>query len=392
MVGTTPDYVDFIRRTRPTEVLFMTAPHLRERSREETPAPEEEILCPLSDPEAAGRALRRHLACCGQKLIGVACYDCESLQLAAFLADRMGLPFPSARSVGLCRDKYLSQRQWVRQGLPCPRFSLAADADQALRFLAGVRAAVIKPLGGSGSELVFRVANQEECVEACRHCREGMFLIEELIEGEEYSCDFAVAGGKASVLRVTRKYPRPGLPFGTIEAYELLAPESAPGGLEEICRRAAGALEIEESICMLDLIVGDSGPMLLEMAPRPGGACLPLLLRTAGGRDTIGRVLDWAAGRPDRTPFPAASPLVGLVLHSPGEGRLARLDLSGLTRDPRVLALEALRREGDEVRLPPRDYDTWQLAQLVYRPEPGRPVPEQNRELAGMWQAELEEQ
>ena len=46
-----------------------------------------------------------------------------------------------------------------------------------------------------------------------------------------------------------------------------------------------------------------------------------------------------------------------------------------------MLSVVLTRRLGDRVKLPPLDYDSWILGHVIYRPEPGRAVSEQNEEL-----------
>lgn len=397
VVGTTPDYVDWIRRVRPAGAVFLTEPKLRERALEPSPDPEEEILCELGDFDRVEQALRAHLRRRGISLVGLVCYDCETLELAAFLARRLSLPYPSPDSVRACRDKHLTKKLWSAAGVPCPDFRLVRDEEEAAAFLAEIRSPVVlKPLSGSGSEMVFRADNPEDCARAFARYRRGSarieVLAEALVPGEEYSCDFLVGPEGARVLRVTRKYPRPGEPFGTIEAYELtpdLPGDLAAAKLEPLLGSAAAALGVDRGICMLDFICAQGKPFLLELAPRPGGACLPLLLRTAVGLDTIPLALDLARG--DKAPArpEIRESAVGLGIYARRAGRLARLGAEKLLAAPRVLAVDLIRPRGTVIRLPPEAYDTWLLGYVVYRPDPARPVPKQNREMENLLEAEI---
>ena len=109
VVGTTPDYIDWIRTACPGRALFLTSPAVRAKAQEPCPAPAEEILCDLSDYEGTCKVVQQHLQAEGMRLDGVASYDCESMELAAVLARQFGLTYPSIQAVNNCRDKHLAK-------------------------------------------------------------------------------------------------------------------------------------------------------------------------------------------------------------------------------------------------------------------------------------------
>ena len=211
VVGTTSDYVDWIRKSCPGRALFLTEPAVRRRAEEPRPAPWEELLCDLSDYEQAAQLLERHLLEEKLELGGIVSFDCESMELAAVLAQRYGLPYPSVQAVRNCRDKHLSKALWQKQALHTPRNILVKSATEAADFFRKVGGAgVLKPLSGSGSELIFRCNSSNECEQGFVKIQNGLqqrqaqrlfrplgdddtaVLAEECIEGREYSCDFII--------------------------------------------------------------------------------------------------------------------------------------------------------------------------------------------------------
>ena len=75
VVGTTTDYIDWIRNARPGGALFLTDPALRRDASEPPPALQEEICCDLADPEAVYDALLAHMETHRLGLSGIACFD-----------------------------------------------------------------------------------------------------------------------------------------------------------------------------------------------------------------------------------------------------------------------------------------------------------------------------
>ena len=209
VVGTTADYIDWIRKSHPGRALFLTDPAVRSQAGETAPSNEEEVLCDLSDYDQAARALDVHISRRGLRLDGIASYDCESLELAAVLAVKYGLRFPSVAAVTNSRNKYLSKKRWSERGLACPAVREVFSPDDAARFFQKHKSpCVLKPLTGSGSELIFRCNSVPDCITGFQKIVSGLkkhpnlrmynrppgqqpvVLAETLVTGDESSCDF----------------------------------------------------------------------------------------------------------------------------------------------------------------------------------------------------------
>ena len=413
MVGTTPDYVDLLRREHPEECLFLTESRLRLHAKEPRPEDGEEVLYRGDKQLSAIELLKRHQDRHGIKVVGVACFDCESMPLASLISKRYGLPYPSSDAVDCCRNKRRMKQRWRAGGTPGPRFSIARRLEDAVEFFHQIGGpCVMKPLSGSGSELVFRVENEADCrlffekiivglaarrtAPLYRSCKEGLasVLMEEWIEGDEFSCDFLVEKGRVRVIRLARKHLRRNGPLGTIEAYELSRnrPEACRDSrLAPWLLLAVSSLGIDRAICMADFIVRGDQPVFLELTPRCGGDCLPSLLKTACDFDVLGLAIRFARETVAKAVVRVDESVVALRLFAEQAGTLEWADTVALVDDRRVLSVVLTRRLGDRVKLPPLDYDSWILGHVIYRPDPGRTVSEQNEELRSMFQTRIRE-
>lgn len=405
VVGTTSDYIEWIRRIAPGGTIFLTDPAVRRNAWEPAPRFHEEVLCDLSDYRLAYARLQDHLEAWKCRLRGVACFDCASMELAAYVARQYRLPYPSPESIRLCRSKYLSKLRWKEHGLNCAETRRISSADEAEAFLGECGGPVVlKPLTGSGSEHVYLCRSPEECRsnydlifsslqsrKADRlyssSLRAGDFMVaEEFVDGEEYSCDFAVSGGRVRLIRLTRKIRATGRPFGTIHGYVLCS--GFPDAIDreafpETLKRSAAALQIGRGVCMLDFMVRNGEIVLLELTPRPGGDCLPQLLRTARGFDIIGFNLQFAAREEGAEPAAADIPpeYLGMRIIGREGGTVESIDVRALAADPRVLEIGLTRRPGERVAMPPQDYDSWILGYVIARLSPCRSAEDQLMEL-----------
>ncbi len=412
VVGTTPDYIEWIRRACPQRCIFITEKTIRRDAEEETPEPVEEICCDLTDINQVRQAVASHQRHWNIPFNGVACFDCESLATAACLAQDLAVDFPSPAAVANCRNKLISKTMWLENGLLAPRVVPVRQADDAVALFKKIGNCVLKPVSGSGSELVFHCRTEDECRRSFSLLDEGLgrrtdnrlyrdisldsslMIAEEFIDADEFSCDFLLENSRAIVIRLAEKIPAAATTaFGTTMGYVLV--DSLPGvDLSEFARtlaRGATTLGLSRAICMADFMVRQGEIFLLEITPRPGGDCLPALIRHALGLDTIMLTLDLAQNRPlPLDPLPSPRPMAGLRVHAAQNGVLKKINWETVAKDPRVKEICPLRRAGDKIRLPPEDYDSFLLGNIIFAPNDKSTVRKECRSLLERLTVEME--
>jgi hypothetical protein len=142
---------------------------------------------------------------------------------------------------------------------------------------------------------------------------------------------------------------------------------------------------------MVDFILTDEGISLLELTPRPGGDCLPHLIRHSSGLDMIGLALDVAEGKQLRLPEMSSwRSLVGLRLFARKNGTLTRIDAERLRSDKRVLEAVLKRGNGHQVLMPPDDYDSRLLGHVIFEPNSWARVESECDELAAKLELNME--
>lgn len=414
VVGTTPDYIDWLRQARPGRCLFLTAPAVRLNALESRPGPGEELLVPLDDVDEVRRALDLHLQRREQKLDGVVCFDCERLSLAAELALVYGLAFHSPETVNKCRDKGISKQLWRDRGLACPEGKVVetlCEAREWMRRIGGPM--VLKPTSGTGSELTFVCDDEEACGQRFEQIQKGLqtrvtdplyrdflvgdgaLLAEAHITGTEYSADFHVAGDALSLIRLTEKIPRRSEAFGETLGYVTVDLDRLPFDLDRLCEtlmRAASALGITSGISMVDFIYAGELFYLLEMTPRPGGDCLPWLLKDGLKVDVLSLAVDLASGHGDvPSLFEGPVRFAGLRLRADRSGRLVDIDDSKLAGNSRIISTLWKRKPGDQVILPPQDRDSAWLGHIIVGPLNGDDAESLCRSILGMVNVEIGE-
>lgn len=412
VVGTTADYIEWLRNSLPGEVIFLTEPTLRKHAKEPCPSSEEEILAELTDQQNTYYVLQEHLAKYKIRLDGITCFDDEHMSLTAYLASELKLSYPSITAVKNCRNKYLSKKLWRQFGVPAPACRTLRQQDFA-NFISELETTsyVLKPLSGSGSELTFKCDSPSEVEFALSQLENGLsarsnhrmysefeseemlFLAEEFVLGQEYSCDFIVEGEDVDILRLTKKYPAEDGSFALTAAYELIPFVSSPfseNSLKKMLQQAASAVGLKKAICMVDFIERDGIPVFLEIAPRFGGDCLPWLLKSAYGIDSLALAVELSRNNCVKREFKNIDHYyLGLRILADRAGIVKCIDTKALKNDARVIEV-FIPNDKIEVKLPPEDYFSRILGHIIYCPSVGKPIVDQNQELSKMIRIEWE--
>ncbi len=328
---------------------------------------------------------------------GVGCFDCESLANASKLAAKLELPFPNVEAISKARNKFESKRIWTEKGIRCPIVSVAGDMKETLAFFNKVRkSVVIKPVSASGSELTFFCKNEKEISETVNIVTEQLlmrksspffrklpevkgtrsvdpsaqWIVEEYISGTEFSCDFVLSENRVDIIRLTEKVKDDEQTFGSILAYCI--PADLPEGfsLDEfasILNRAALSLGFNHGWFMVDFIICDNAPYLIEVTPRPGGDSIPDLYQTATGEDILGTYLDYISGRIEVIkPIEYRSKsLASINIYANDEGVITELDCSVIKDLPWVRKTFISKSINDIIILPPSDYDSRKIGHCI---------------------------
>ncbi|MCA9401538.1 MAG: ATP-grasp domain-containing protein, partial [Candidatus Omnitrophica bacterium] len=329
VVGTTSDYIEILAARAPGRLIFIT--DIQERAGALFPLSvrADELVLDLEDERAVLRTVLRYLDENKVTLSGIVCFDCESLPLASAVAVGVDVPFPSYSSAMACRNKFVLKQIWQKHDVPSARARLIRSTQDIKDYFRSTNMpAVMKPLFGSGSELVFLCENEDIAAVTYglisqrlkKHKNRRMYgsihhrkqhfgresiLLEQFIPGEEYSCDFILDQGEVRVIRMVKKFSHQKASFGTTAAYILPAEYPAgwdPMRLGNVLKHAAGSLGLTRALAMVDFKIHNGEISLLELTPRIGGDCLPPLISASCGLDMLQAALDFAEGKTIQVP------------------------------------------------------------------------------------------
>jgi len=423
IVGTTPDYVVKLYERYPNSLLFLTDIRFKEDPLLKKLPPSSMIFASLENSEEACRRAHEFLKAGLAAPDGIACFDCDSLLLASRLGSELGLRFPAWEAIARCRSKFESKKIWTGRGVASPIASIASSLPETIDFFKSHgENMVLKPLAGSGSELLFHCRDESGVTKAVSILEEELpkrrgnplfrpfpnppgdslidpcccWVAEEFISGPEFSCDFVLQEGDVFFIRETGKIKATDKPFGSVLAYTF--PPRYPAGfqkrvLKEVLKKATNSLGFDWGYFMVDFILHQGTPILIEMTPRPGGDSIPELVRAATGLDTLALYLDFVQGdfkEPKELSLPPES-FASLNFFAPMEGKIQVLDGRKVQASPHVRKLFFKKQVGDRVILPPKDYDNRLLGYCIIEVTPGLDLVAETQRLQELLEVGIEE-
>lgn len=228
-----------------------------------------------------------------------------------YVAEQLGLPCNSTRDTDIQTNKYKMRTAMQNAGVSCPKFLLA---DESFRedMLEGFRFPIIvKPTDRSGSRMIMKLETaqgaSQAVKDACSVSFENKAIIEEYLEGDEYSMETISYRGEHHYLATTKK-------FTTGAPHFIETGHAQPSGLpDDIIEKAKAtvmaaldSLNIKNSAGHSEFKVDRDGNVnIIEIGARMGGDCIGSdLVYLSTGNDFVKMVIDVACGEPPKITEP----------------------------------------------------------------------------------------
>lgn len=219
-----------------------------------------------------------------------------------YLAEKLGLPGNSRECIQNSTNKASMRLAFQEAGIPVPFFKTVEEGE---KFSPQSYPVIVKPTDRSGSRAITKVYKEEDLAgavfSAAAQSFEKKAIIEEYIEGAEYSVETISYEGRHTCLAVTKKYTT-GSPHYIEVSHIQPAPltEKMENRIKEIVFKALDALGIVCGAAHSELRISKKGEIrIIEIGSRMGGDCIGSdLVPLSTGQDFVGMVVDTASGKP----------------------------------------------------------------------------------------------
>ena len=190
--------------------------------------------------------------CRKEDVDGIVSFSLESaLPTVAYVAKKLGLVSNSEESIKLTQSKFAQRQALEKAGIPVPKYYLIENEDNLdnvnCRF-----PVIVKPVDSGGSQGICKVETKDKLEEAYKYAicfsRTSKVIIEEYIDGREFSVEYISHQGKHFFLQITDKVTSGAPRFVEMQHHQPAdIPESVWNRIKEMVEGALTALKIENS-------------------------------------------------------------------------------------------------------------------------------------------------
>ncbi|MEZ8445398.1 acetyl-CoA carboxylase biotin carboxylase subunit family protein [Vibrio splendidus] len=217
-----------------------------------------------------------------------------------FIANRLNLVGNSPRCSELTTNKYLMRQALFNANLPVPLFQLVSSTEEVDNRKLSIPS-IVKPIDRSGSRGITLINSLDELDYAIKKSQECSFvndiLIEEFIDGREFSVESISHSGKHQILQITEKFTT-GSP-GFIERGHLSPARISVREKSLICKvvtDALNCLEVRHGASHSEIKLDSNDEVkIIEIGGRMGGDFIgSYLVENNTGFDFTNGVVDIA--------------------------------------------------------------------------------------------------
>lgn len=278
----------------------------------------------------------------------------KPLFMMARVAKAMNLPFYSEETARWSTDKFQMKQRFIEGGVPCAKGRLISDIEEAEDLNYPI---IVKPRDNSGSRGV-KICNtpaelKESIDEALQYSHLDSVLVEEVIEGPEYSIESLHYDGKSEVIQFTEKKTTP-FPYNVELGHKQPAnlSDDTKNQIREIVSKIGVALKFENCPSHTELKVNERGIFVIETSPRLGGDYITSTLTPLStGINMEDQLLHIALGEKVDTKTGRVDKASGVCFFDFLEGKVEKISpkISEVNTWPEVYAFNLKLKEGDTI-------------------------------------------
>lgn len=232
--------------------------------------------------------------CQNENVDGILSFSLESaLPTVVYVAQKLGLVSNSEECIELTQSKFAQRKALEQAGIPVPCFYLIeSEADMTkvtCRF-----PVIVKPVDSGGSQGICKVESPSDLIKAYRYAadysRTGRVIVEEFVDGREFSVEYISHQGKHYFLQITDKVTSGAPRFVEMQHHQPAdISDNIKNSIQQMVEGALTALKIENSASHTEIKLNSEGKLyIIETGARMGGDYITSdLVRLSTGYDFV---------------------------------------------------------------------------------------------------------
>ena len=224
-----------------------------------------------------------------------------AMETVNYIAEELGLTGNTVKATRISTNKHWMRKAFEENGDPSPR-SILVDAATSFDSIDLDFPMIVKPTDRSGSRGVHKVYDRRQLRDAIIRAREYSFenkaVVEEFVEGDEYSIEYISYHGKHWFLSATQKLTT-GAPFFIETGHREPAPLSDEiiERIKAISEHALDTLQLENGAAHIELKIDGDKINIIEIGGRMGGDFIgSSLVQLSTGYDFVKAVIEVSLG------------------------------------------------------------------------------------------------
>ena len=282
-----------------------------------------------------------------------------SMNVMGRINDELGLHGISRATALRATNKHLMREAFETYGAPSPLSFCTADVDEGWSMFQSIPGnGILKPSRNSGSRGVSEIGKGISFVEferlfqrAKSESRDASVMVEQFIEGPEFSVEIIVWNGKVNVLQVTDKKTTEAPYFVELGHNQpSLFPDDIVKEIRDAAVKGVEALCLEDCAAHAEVKYQDGKAYLMEIGARLGGDFISTeLTHLSTGIDMVAAAIDAAMGvEPNLNPVTSPSG-VCIRYFCPSPGVVTSISGTEILSSPDVYDSEIYCKIGDTV-------------------------------------------
>jgi len=246
-----------------------------------------------------------------ERVDGILSFSLESaLPTVVYVAQKLGLVSNSETSIELTQSKFAQRQALEKAGIPVPKYYLIEnEADLAkvqCRF-----PIIVKPVDSGGSQGICKVESPDNLADsyeyAVEYSRTSKAIVEEFVDGREFSVEYISHQGKHFFLQITDKVTSGAPRFVEMQHHQ---PADIPAPvwdrIKKMVEKALTALKIENSASHTEIKWNSNDELfIIEIGARMGGDYISSnLVQLSTGYDFVEGAIKLAIGKFEEPKFP----------------------------------------------------------------------------------------